>query len=188
MRAYFGRNARGWRCSLLFFFSFLWNITVSRKKVITSRFPRDELKTLFLREKGRKGNGSSVLLSLFHRLHFCSFSFSCRFSFSTSITPLETDSGINRARCFPFSRSLPLHPRFSLVQPLRKASYTQRLRFRNWRSWCRWCRQQSKIKIQKSAGGKNRRKLDKSRPAPVFFAHLPTSPQPLSFRFYSTSP
>lgn len=44
-------------------------------------------------------------------------------------------------------------------------------------------RQQSKIKIQKSARSKNRRKLDKSRPASAFFAHLPSPPVPRCFSF-----
>lgn len=108
----------------------------------------------------------------------CSFSFSCRFSFLTS-TCLVC-SGTTQPDA-PLSRR-PLPPLgFSSVHPSAKdESYMERGCFA-----AASPRQQSKIKIQKSAGGKNRRKLDKSRPASAFFAHLPwlTSRAPSYFFF-----
>lgn len=107
-RAYLGGYVRV-QCSFSISFFFLWNITVPRKKVITSRFPWDELKTPFLRkiererEKERDVIRSCIFLSL------AGFPFFLVFLPLSLLRPphrLAWFLGrVNEARYFSFSRS-----------------------------------------------------------------------------------
>lgn len=101
----------------------------------------------------------------------CSWFFFAVSPFSRPPAHRPVRSGGNTARRFSLAcNPLAPFPGFSSVHPFARKTRVTRS---DYASLAGVPRQQSKIKIQKSAGGKNRRKLDKSRPASAFFAHLP---------------
>lgn len=123
------------------------------------------------RERERESHVPTTLRSLFRRRVLVLSRFLAIFPFSR---PPPGPFRNNTAGRFPLTGPCYLLGFLPFIPP-RKTRVT--------RGGCAAAslRQQSKIKIQKSARSKNRRKLDKSRPASAFFAHLPLPPVPRRF-------
>lgn len=168
MRFYFGRREREREaigCNFLFLFLLFFFIEHNRlaEEGYYLAIPSGRTKNFILSKREPYSYHPAFSLS---PADSCFFSFSCRFSFLTSTAPVR--SGATQLL------SLAISPGFSSIHPSARVTRS------GCASFAEVPRQQSKIKIQKSAEGKNRRKLDKSRPASAFFAQLPHPARPPS--------
>lgn len=163
---------------MLFFFFFFMEHNRLAEEGYYLAIPSGRTKNFILSER----EPFPTPLSLFRPRLSCSFSFSCPFLLSHVHRRTARSGATQPDVSLSLPPPLPRHPpRFLPFIPPRE------LRGAAAPSFAGVPRQQSKIKIQKSKGGKNRRKLDKSRPASAFFAHLPLPPRPFAPLLFSSA-